>query len=357
MKKILILLIVLILVTACAPISETDAAGGAAAEDGDAEEGTAAVQEPVAIGIEATIDEATGKASIHYFLDDNDDTFELDGADKDLLIWEIARKYDISLNKVRRTIAFGGEKYTSELWEETGADVVPTESGSYDDTGSSAVDSSDATGDLWFDARIYHSQGYTTVYTYRGDRLVEQFRLDFADRDVVVVDIKNKYGLTMSETRASLKFDGKWYISRESAAVQKLLAKPETEELKALAANLTYLSEKEEGFLRGVSCDLNNSLIKVKFTNIGEEMRFLFADRKPQIPESLRFVVNGKTLYNLDCGKNKTANNTIEPGETQECIKSGVYFIKSRPDFYSNKKDRIYVTAIGLSEFLDFECK
>ena len=123
------------------------------------------------------------------FLDDLDDTFDLTDTDKDVIIWEIAKKYNISLNKVRRTIAFDGEKYSSEIWEETAADVVPTESGAYNDTGDIGTD---AEGGLWFDARINTQGGYTTVYTYRGTRKIEEFRIDFSDKDVVITDIKNK---------------------------------------------------------------------------------------------------------------------------------------------------------------------
>ncbi len=350
MQKYLLLLIVLVLITACAPITDKNVTEEAAAE----EEGAEAPQ-PVAIGIEVDINNETGKASVHYFLDDVDETFELTGTDKDLLIWEIARKYNVSLNKVRRTIAFEGEKYISELWEETGTDVVPTESGTFNDTGTGTA--ADAEGELWFDARINDDQGYTTVYAYRESTLLEQFQIDFVDKNVVIVDVKNKYGLTMTQTRIAIKFDGKWYVSRSSTALTKTKTTPESDEIRALAENLTYLAEKDNGFLRGVACDLNNSLIKVKFTNIDNETRLLFADRKPQIPDSLRFVLNGKTLYNLDCGRDTTVNNSIEPGEVQECIKSGVYFIKSRADFYSDKKDRLYVTMIGVSEYLEFECK
>ncbi len=356
MKRVLILLMVLILITACSPITEKNATDGDST-DGENGEGSSDVLEPVAIGIEATIDEASSKASIHYFLDDNDDTFEVTGTDKDLIIWEIAKKYDISLNKVRRTIAFNGEKYTSDIWEETADDIVPSESGAYDEDSDvqQAIESGE--GSLWFDAKMNDAQDYAIVYTYKGDKLIEQFRVEWADKDVVIVDVKNKYGLTMTETKASIKFDGEWYVSRSSSALIKFNTEPESEEMRALAANLTYISEKDEGYIRGVTCDLNNSLIKINFTNIADDTRLLFAERKPQVPSSLRFVLNGKTIYNLDCGRDTAENNSIEPGEFQECIKSNVYFINSRADFYTNKQDRLYVTSLGIYEYIEFECK
>jgi hypothetical protein len=355
-----LLVLALLLVTSCIPITKKGAganATGAAAGEGASGAGAAAI----AVGIEVSINNATKNSTVHYFLDGMDETFTVKGTDTDLIIWEIAKKYNVSLNKVRRTIAFDGTKYSSEMWVEGEGDgAVPAQSGTYNATGQgggTGASGADEDGDLWFDAHTAEGKGYTTVHAYTGDEEFEEFKINFEDKDVVIVEIKNKYGLTMSEARAAIKFDGEWYVSRSNVALASTKTTPESAAMRALAANLTYLAEKDEGFLRAVACDLNNSLIKINFTNTWNKTLLLFAERKPQIPDSLRFVLNGKTLYNLDCGRATTVDNSIDAGATLECIKSGAYFIRSRPDFYTGKIDRIYVTMIGVSEYLDFDCK
>ena len=192
----------------------------------------------------------------------------------------------------------------------------------------------------------------------------EVFTVPYTDKDAIIFDIAQKFGITLQEVRIAVSFDGQVYLREDQKEVAELEVKGQesifNESESNPYADLEYTFTKDDGFLRGIACDLENKVIKYKLTNFKDEPVNRYKNVKPKIQNPLTVYFNKKRLEESFCG----GIWTMEPGETIECYHAGVEFVRSPQsgsvydsiEYNTDLVDEFVLTQPGYNEHFTFVC-
>lgn len=194
---------------------------------------------------------------------------------------------------------------------------------------------------------------------YEGQTVYKTF--SFIDIDAMIFDLASLLDVTLDDIRLILYIDGQPFIkpSQSDAAVQHFA---EIQEKETNFDNIPIIFTKDEGLIRAIGCDLNQSIIRIVYYNNGSTEIPFFQQVTPKIKNALVTYFNKKMAYPLYC---KDDAVVIAPNGTVDCIKAAVTFVRTpktnifdeETSYNNDSQDQLVLSRPGFKEEVNFLCK
>ena len=194
---------------------------------------------------------------------------------------------------------------------------------------------------------------------FYGDIVDEDF--DYTDIDAIMFDLTKILNTKIDEVRLVVYVDDEPYLKpSQSATAQQHFAEIQEKETNFSAIPIVFT--KEEGFIRAIGCDMNESVLRITFHNPTEQEVPLYKIVIPRLQGALVTYLNKKMILPLYCEDNK---QVIPSNRSLDCIKAGVFFVQAKTinifdeemHYDKNLEDQLVVTRPGYNEEVKFRCK
>jgi len=160
--------------------------------------------------------------------------------------------------------------------------------------------------------------------TFYSEKVSETF--SYTDLDAIIFDLANTLNTKLDEVRLIVYVDGERYLKPTQSVVAAEAEAKEQQKTTDFAA-IPVIFTKDEGYIRGVGCDLNQGLLKIVFYNNETEDVPFYRNVFPRIKMGLVTYINKKIIVPLYCENN---SQVIPANSTIECIRAGVFFVKAK---------------------------
>jgi len=194
---------------------------------------------------------------------------------------------------------------------------------------------------------------------FYGDIVDEDF--DYTDIDAIMFDLSKILNTKIEEVQLVVYIDDEPYLKpSQSAATQQHFAEIQEKETNFSAIPIVFT--KEEGFIRAIGCDMNESVLRIIFHNPTEQEVPLYKIVIPRLQGALVTYLNKKMVLPLHCEDNK---QVIPSNRSLDCIKAGVFFVQAKTTnifdeemrYDESLEDQLVVTRPGYNEEVKFRCK
>ncbi len=211
--------------------------------------------------------------------------------------------------------------------------------------------------------RIDARTGYTTSdVTSTWDGKTEKFTVPDVDKDAVAFDIAQHLGRGIREVRPFIYINGEAYL--KPTELKKELAKYAQSESKTFnISTIPILAVKEEGFIRGVGCDLEKKYLRVDLANPSDKEVTIYKEggSGPKVKDALVISLNRRLLGDMNCGE----SNKLGAGLKVSCVRGEAIFISggsmnqadTNASYDTTKPDLVYATRPGYHESIQFFCR
>ena len=205
-----------------------------------------------------------------------------------------------------------------------------------------------------------HSSGADITSDFDG--VTKTFSVPDNDPDALVFDIAQELGKGIREIRPFVFINGQSYLkpSEQKKALEKVGQK---ETALFDASKISIMATKEEGFLRGVGCDLSQKYIRVDLTNPTENPVTIFKNKNtfPKVKSAMAIFLDRRPLTDMACSGGVY---TFAPGDNFTCIKGNVAFIalgsrnlfETNASYDASQPDEVAITRPGYKESMPFYC-
>ena len=194
---------------------------------------------------------------------------------------------------------------------------------------------------------------------FYGDIVDEDF--DYTDIDAIMFDLSKILNTKIEEVRLVVYIDNEPYLKpSQSAATQQNFAEIREKEINFSAIPIVFT--KEEGFIRAIGCDINQSVLRVIFHNPTEQEVPLYKLVIPRVKGALVTYLNKKMILPFYCEDNK---QVIPSNRSLECVKADVFFVQAKTTnifdeemrYDESLEDQLVVTRPGYNEEVKFRCE
>lgn len=206
------------------------------------------------------------------------------------------------------------------------------------------------------------TQSTTSRVVSTFDGKTEEFTVPDVDHDAIVFDIAQHLGRGAKEVRPFIYINGGAYL--KPAELKKALETVAVKEATTFnISSVPITKTKEDGFLRGVGCDLDNGYLRIDLANDGEDDVPIYKSRDvaPKVKNALVISLNRRPLENMNCGN---TSFVLQAGLKMTCIKGQSTFISSGSHnaFQTNgsydlsQPDVVWANRPGYKEVIEFHC-
>ena len=186
--------------------------------------------------------------------------------------------------------------------------------------------------------------------------IAKQFSAPYADKDAIVFDIAKEWNKKPKEIRGFVFFDNKPYsiaaVEGVKAEVAKLIEKNVSN---FNVSSIPFLSEYTSGIVRGIGCDFEKKLLRLKLANDMAKGLPMYRNVLPRIKGALIVYLNGK-LLELQC------TDVIASGQVVDCIKADAQFVLAKQNNVLDESalfklsDIVAISIPGRHEQFSFKC-
>lgn len=188
------------------------------------------------------------------------------------------------------------------------------------------------------------------------DGITRSFSTPYDDKDAIVFDVAKEWDKKVTDVRALIYFNGKPYSVKAIKQAEEEVSREQEKDVESFnLSSILFIKEFDSGVVRGIGCDFNRNLLRLRLANEFNEDLPMYRNVLPRIKNALVVYLNNKVVE-LHCV------DSIAPGEVVDCVKSNIVFAASKQGSVVDENaefeviDVLAVFRPGMNAQFPFKC-
>ncbi len=154
--------------------------------------------------------------------------------------------------------------------------------------------------------------------------ITRRFSTPYDDKDAIIFDIAREWNKKVADVRALVYFNGRPYSIKAIKQAEEEVSRGQEKNAESFnLSSIPFIKEFDSGVVRGIGCDFNKGLLRLRLANEFNEDLAMYRNVLPRIKNALVVYFNNKVVE-LHCV------DSIASGEIIDCIKGNIVFAASK---------------------------